>query len=66
LALEPSESLGPLNYEGPFFPIDCLLSPSFTLQLPQFLLHTNCRSAVRKIPKVRRSDTPLRNQGYVL
>ena len=39
LALQPSDSLGLLNYRRPPFPIHCLLSPSLNLHLPQILVH---------------------------
>ena len=34
LALWPSESLGQLNYESPYFHINCLISPFLTLHHP--------------------------------
>ena len=39
-ALQPSDSLGLLNFVPPFFPIDYLLSLSLKFHLPQILLHT--------------------------
>jgi len=39
LALRPSGSLGLLNYRSPFFPIDCLLTPSLNIRLMQILFH---------------------------
>jgi len=38
-AIQPSDSLGLLNYRCLFFPVNCLLSPSLNLHLPQILLY---------------------------
>jgi len=50
LAVQPSESLGLLNYRRLIFPVDCLLSPSLNLHLPQILLYSFQPSHSRSSP----------------
>jgi len=50
LALRPSEIDGLLYYWRPSFPIDCPLSPSLNLPLPQFSVHIFQLSESRSSP----------------
>jgi hypothetical protein len=50
LDLPPSDSLGILNYGRPFFPVDCVLSPSLNLHLRLILLYIFQPSQFRSSP----------------